>query len=452
VPVEIPIMRKVRFSIAGLMGIVLVAAVGLAALRNTSPIWVGAIYLLTRAVLGLAVICAIYRRGAQRAWWIGFCLFGCGYVALVGSRPDFRSPHLPTAMLLVLAKPSLGYPEDSIPLTADAIWTNYNYLKIGHDLWALVAALIGGIVARIAFARSVDRPEPREAESPSTEQPSRKRWVRPTIIVWAGLVLAFSAATVRSAWNPGFWAGATFLLTCGGLGLACLGAIVGRGRRRQAWLGASVLGAGYLLLVFTRVPYLPLPSGQFLNALREWVPALSAGSAAANARILDALEQPVAMTFPDPTPLQDVLRYITTATGTPDYPGIPIYLDPIGLQEAEATPAATVTIDLRGIPLKTTLRLCLKQYGLVYIVKDGLLRVTSEDDEQNADYEDPFAIAAQQYWQSPATRIELMADLEDPFLIVGHCLLALLAAGFGAVAAPLVADHGTRWISSSDRT
>ena len=35
--------------------------------------------------------------------------------------------------------------------------------------------------------------------------------------------------------------------------------------------------------------------------------------------------------------------------------GIPIYLDPVGLQEAEKTMTSPITLDLEGVPLKTTL-------------------------------------------------------------------------------------------------
>jgi hypothetical protein len=190
--------------------------------------------------------------------------------------------------------------------------------------------------------------------------------------------------------------------------------------------------------VFTHSPLLPLPTGQVLDALREWVPALASQTATANARILDALERPIPMTFPDPTPLEEVLRSIKAATATPTDPGIPIYLDPVGLLEAERATFSTVTIDLQGLPLKATLRPCLNQIGLEYAVKDGYLWITSQGAAESP-MEDPFHNAAMQHWYNPP-RVELSADLEDPYLIVGHCLLALLAAGFGAVAAPIVAD------------
>ena len=49
------------------------------------------------------------------------------------------------------------------------------------------------------------------------------------------------------------------------------------------------------------------------------------------------LEEPIAMSFADETPLEDVLKYIRQATATETYQGIPIYVDPKGLKEAEAT-------------------------------------------------------------------------------------------------------------------
>jgi len=41
---------------------------------------------------------------------------------------------------------------------------------------------------------------------------------------------------------------------------------------------------------------------------------------------------------------------------------------------------------------------------------------------------------------SSAEESRITPVYEDPFLIVGHCLLALLAAGIGGIVAPLVSD------------
>jgi tetratricopeptide (TPR) repeat protein len=98
-------------------------------------------------------------------------------------------------------------------------------------------------------------------------------------------------------------------------------------------------------------------------------------------QILEKLDEPISMSFANETPLDDVLKYIKQATTTPTFSGIPIYVDPLGLQEAERSLNSTVQIDLEGVPLKTTLKLILKQLGLAYTVKDGFLMITSEDSE-----------------------------------------------------------------------
>jgi hypothetical protein len=85
--------------------------------------------------------------------------------------------------------------------------------------------------------------------------------------------------------------------------------------------------------------------------------------------ILNKLEAPVDMRFANETPLEDVLKYIKSATKGPNDAGIPIYVDPLGLQKAEKTMTSPVTIDLEGVTLNTSLRLVLKQLGLTYRVQ-----------------------------------------------------------------------------------
>ena len=73
--------------------------------------------------------------------------------------------------------------------------------------------------------------------------------------------------------------------------------------------------------------------------------------------ILVQLDQPLTMSFPQETPLEDVLKYIKSNTQSEelDLPsGIPIYVDPIGLQEAEKTLQSPVSHDLEHIPLSRT--------------------------------------------------------------------------------------------------
>jgi hypothetical protein len=82
------------------------------------------------------------------------------------------------------------------------------------------------------------------------------------------------------------------------------------------------------------------------------------------------------------TPLEDVLKLVkkrTTGTWLPT--GIPIYVDPVGLQEAEkimSTPVGTDPAD-GPLPLGDHLRRILKPMGLTYQVRQGLLIITSEE-------------------------------------------------------------------------
>jgi RNA polymerase sigma factor (sigma-70 family) len=97
-----------------------------------------------------------------------------------------------------------------------------------------------------------------------------------------------------------------------------------------------------------------------------------------NQAIHKHLEEPISMSFQEETPLEDVLKYIKQATTSKTYAGLPIYVDPDGLIDADKTLNSTVrNMDLDGIPLKISLRLLLRQLGLAYCVRDGVLIISS---------------------------------------------------------------------------
>ena len=100
--------------------------------------------------------------------------------------------------------------------------------------------------------------------------------------------------------------------------------------------------------------------------------------------ILAKLDEPISMSFANETPLEDLLKYIKQATTGPNFSGIPIYVDPLGLQEAEKTLASTVQLDLEGIPLRRSLQLALSQLRLGYYVDDGILVITSQESGEQA--------------------------------------------------------------------
>ncbi len=298
--------------------------------------------------------------------------------------------------------------------------------QIAHCLWALVAAMLGGTLSILLFGGRTNPAEEPDADPATRRRISRRAWLfRTAILSLSACVVATFLLAFLSRSAPDFWAGAAFLSTCALLGLFILGATGEQGSRRQIWLGAALMGAGYMTLAFARHPDVdspvpPLPTEQLLHAIRGWLPsgigslpASWSGTAAANLRIWQALERPVPMPFPAETALENVLKYVDAATRGPDGKGIPIYVDPIGLGEAEKTMTSVAAIDLDGVPLKTSLRLCLAQLDLAYSIRDGVLLITSTESARTPVY-------------------------QDPFLTAGHSLLALLAAGLGALLAPLL--------------
>jgi hypothetical protein len=69
------------FSIRIMMGAIIAVAISLTALRNANEIWAGMIMLVVVAAIGIAVLGAIFLQGHKQAWWVGFGLFGGGYLA-----------------------------------------------------------------------------------------------------------------------------------------------------------------------------------------------------------------------------------------------------------------------------------------------------------------------------------------------------------------------------------
>jgi hypothetical protein len=117
------------------------------------------------------------------------------------------------------------------------------------------------------------------------------------------------------------------------------------------------------------------------------------------------LQKRIDMPFANETPLEDVLKYIQTATAEqppkdaggavkdPAHRPLQVYVDPIALQEAEKTMASPVTLQLEGIPASTGLQLVLKQLDLTYFVqKDGILVIEYKLSGSSHDLADPTLV------------------------------------------------------------
>ncbi len=425
-------MPKIRISIARLMGVVLVAAIGFGALRNSSDAWAGLMLMLTCGVLLLGVVGAVCQGPHERAWWLGFALFGGGYLALAHAMA-FSRTLLPTITLAELIGSGLGANLGFSPRNAGNGWNSLEPAhRVLHCLWALGLALLGCVLAGLLVAGPTDAvPHPFE-ETYSNQRISRIRWKRPALIGLVGFWIVAMAATVGRWPAAGIWAGASFLLTCALLGLAALGAAFSRGRERERWLGAALFGFGYLALTFGKsqllivAPHLPT-EGMLNGLLRPGGPPIHSHFPdfttpgvirVRNEIIMRKLDQPIPMHFPEDTPLEEVLKHIRNATADVNFPGIPIYVDPVGLRNAEQSLTSTVrNINWDAIPVGDGLRVCLMQLDLGFSVRSGFILIT-----------DDAAIPV----------------YEDPVQVVGHSLLALIAAGVGATASRFVSDHARR--------
>ena len=220
--------RSVRMKISGLMAVVLVVAVGLAALRSGSDIWAGAWFLLTCGALALAAVGSVFDTRGARAWWLGFAIFGCGYLVLAFSYPPLLldAPYPPTDSLLRFAMPYVGPGPSWLP-GAHGLADN-PYLQTGHCLLGLLAGTLGGVLAHALFSGAPVDPPPASCRS---GRPSRL-----AVLGLIGFVLLAATAMAGARKAPGTWAGAIVLLIWGLLGLTTVGAACGQRRRaRLAW-------------------------------------------------------------------------------------------------------------------------------------------------------------------------------------------------------------------------
>jgi hypothetical protein len=99
-------MRYLRYNIASILGAIVFVGVGLAALREGDDLWDSGLFSLTLGLLLGALLLAVHRTEARRAFWIGFALFGWGYVSLA-LLPSTESRLITTKALACLDQSSI---------------------------------------------------------------------------------------------------------------------------------------------------------------------------------------------------------------------------------------------------------------------------------------------------------------------------------------------------------
>ena len=161
-------MKLPRFSVASLLGWVVVVAVVVGSLKYPTPLGTDALRAVLFVWLMTAVVGSIVSRGPARPGWIGFAVFGGAYALLSFLiKPESYGmslgPPRATQDLLVLARrlmvsdasglgPDIGTqlrrmtsvdPEDAI-----------SFFHSGHAMFAIAAGCLGARVGRLVASRN----------------------------------------------------------------------------------------------------------------------------------------------------------------------------------------------------------------------------------------------------------------------------------------------------------
>lgn len=167
-----------RSSKPRLIGVASLLAVGFLGLRFPNRLEANALFTATLGLLTIAPIAIAYRRGPERAFWIGFAV--CGWIYLVLTCFPILDTHVGVHLLTTPAIDLLygrlaHRPPSTGPFSYDAWadWTdtalNFNrryvgdvvlvsseaFMRIGHSVACLLLAIGGGQVAMSLHDRQI---------------------------------------------------------------------------------------------------------------------------------------------------------------------------------------------------------------------------------------------------------------------------------------------------------
>ena len=174
-------MRSIRFAISSLLAIILVLGVGIAALRESYEIWESSLFAFTIGVLLISILLAVHRTEKRRAFWLGFAFFGSAYLGLslvpsnesrrITTRAfDYLDSKIRDRSLVSLrhvwdtwsSQPNqnnsasrafsqqfvLGEWTATGNVVVPATGSTMSFIRIGHSLLALIAAIGGGLLSQ----------------------------------------------------------------------------------------------------------------------------------------------------------------------------------------------------------------------------------------------------------------------------------------------------------------
>ncbi len=185
-------MPRFRFSITMLLAVIAIAGIGLAALRYASPIWAGIILTATAGIILTSILGAFLSR--DRAPWLGFAVFSCGWVLMSWGgnmfdwvERDTPFSNSPFTRALDVLYPHVHHHPPTYEVNEE--WSHiswalqkmtdlhvygdeyFAFLSIGHALLCLLAGCVGMVVARRFPPRGPDI-ERSGAPSPISHPPA----------------------------------------------------------------------------------------------------------------------------------------------------------------------------------------------------------------------------------------------------------------------------------------
>jgi hypothetical protein len=220
-------MRRIRFSIASLLIVVLFLAVALASLREATDLWDTIVFSVAIGMFLVSVLLAVHRNERKRAYWLGFAISGWVYLG-ASLAPAMESRLLSTKALayLVTKRPGVtpagiayfdnngdgwvdlyvagsqtnalyvnrgngtfqdvtlssagtangNRPSGNAKLWEFSTWKRLtgpggspeNFIRIGHSLTALVLAFIGGHLSRLLYRPCGSRHASESGDLPSS--------------------------------------------------------------------------------------------------------------------------------------------------------------------------------------------------------------------------------------------------------------------------------------------
>jgi hypothetical protein len=160
-----------RISLATLIGIVAVFALSMAGMISTSRIWLMLASTVALAVLLAALLASWLFSGIDRAFWVGFALFGWTYLIMVnwdwvggqiGHDLTVAISEVAERLLPDIKPPSaFGTPFPAVVNNVDYMDLSRqrqirigNFVQIGRDLSSLCFAMLGGWLGRALAKRA----------------------------------------------------------------------------------------------------------------------------------------------------------------------------------------------------------------------------------------------------------------------------------------------------------